>query len=118
MDPYWDEEAGSRDDLFAGAEAALRPLARGRLTFRRARSWDAAEAEADASFDVVFLDGMHDFPNVYGDATRWSRKVRGGGVLAGHDFSPEHPAVVRVATYVCSVLGRKLHLGGDTVWYC
>ena len=74
--------------------------------------------EADGSFDVVFLDGMHDFPNVYGDATRWSRKVRPGGVLAGHDFSPEHPAVVRVATYVCSALGRPLILGGDTVWYC
>lgn len=36
--------------------------------------------------DVVYIDGNHDFDYVMLDLLLWSRKVRAGGVVAGHDF--------------------------------
>ena len=56
VDPYWNEEDGSGDDLFAATYSSLLPLSRGRLRFRRAASWNVADEEADESFDVVLAN--------------------------------------------------------------
>lgn len=36
--------------------------------------------------DFVFIDGAHDFDNVILDIVLWSRKVRKGGIVSGHDY--------------------------------
>lgn len=36
--------------------------------------------------DFVFIDGAHDYDNVMLDIILWSRKVRKGGIVAGHDY--------------------------------
>ncbi len=38
------------------------------------------------SLDFVFLDGNHNFDYVMMDIILWSRKVRKGGIVAGHDY--------------------------------
>lgn len=38
------------------------------------------------TFDMVFLDAMHDYENVKADILRWYPRVRVGGVLALHDY--------------------------------
>jgi hypothetical protein len=52
----------------------------------RCFSADAAGLFADESLDFVYIDGNHEFFNVTGDIWRWSKKVRRGGIVAGHDF--------------------------------
>ncbi len=38
------------------------------------------------SLDFVYIDAMHDFDNVMFDIIEWSKKVRSGGIVSGHDF--------------------------------
>lgn len=52
------------------------------------RDWslNAVKSFNDESLDFVFIDGNHDFQNVTNDIAEWSKKVRRGGIIAGHDY--------------------------------
>lgn len=52
----------------------------------RACSREAAEFVPDWSLDFVYIDGDHRYAAVMDDLTIWSRKVRSGGIVAGHDY--------------------------------
>lgn len=82
--PYRGNRRGGKSDQhehnYAAARARLPPTSR----LLRTTSEDAV-AQVDAA-DVVYLDGNHDFDYVMLDLLLWSRKVRAGGVMAGHDF--------------------------------
>lgn len=61
----------------------------------------------DEHFDFIFIDGLHTYEAVSSDIKNSLRKLRSGGVLAGHDYQHEP---VRRAVHDC--LGRsniKLH---------
>jgi len=49
-------------------------------------SLDAVKDFEDNSLDFVYIDGAHDFQNVTNDIVEWSKKVRKGGVISGHDY--------------------------------
>lgn len=49
-------------------------------------SMSAVEAFDDGELDFVYIDGNHDFKNVADDICEWSKVVRSGGIVAGHDF--------------------------------
>jgi hypothetical protein len=49
-------------------------------------SMDALEDIPDRSLDFVYLDGNHRFEYVVNDIVGWSRKVRSGGIISGHDW--------------------------------
>jgi hypothetical protein len=55
------------------------------------KSLDAVRAVADRSLDFVYIDGHHNFQNVTNDIVEWSRKVRFGGIIAGHDYYGSKP---------------------------
>lgn len=40
----------------------------------------------DESLDFVFIDGDHHFDFIMEDIIAWSRKVRKGGIVSGHDY--------------------------------
>ncbi len=40
----------------------------------------------DESLDFVYIDGNHSFKFVTEDIFEWSKKVKPGGVIAGHDY--------------------------------
>jgi predicted O-methyltransferase YrrM len=48
-------------------------------------SLDAAALLADASFDLIFIDGDHGYASTAPDIAAWRSKVVPGGILAGHD---------------------------------
>lgn len=43
----------------------------------------------DNTLDAVFIDGAHDAENVAFDLRAWYPKVKSGGIIAGHDYSPD-----------------------------
>lgn len=48
-----------------------------------------AAAELDETPDFVFIDANHTYDDVRADILAWLPKVKPGGILAGHDYSPE-----------------------------
>jgi len=65
------------------------------------RDWsmEAVKKIPDESLDFVYIDGNHDFQHVTNDIVEWSKKVRKGGIIAGHDY------VKRRSSVECQVKG-------------
>ena len=64
------------------------------VTFVEKYSMDAVKEFADGSLDFVYIDGAHDFRNVVDDLCEWSRKVKIGGIVYGHDYKRRHNVYV------------------------
>lgn len=71
-------------------ETAERMKAYPRVTLIRKFSVDAAKDFKDGELDFIYLDGNHNFENITADLAAWSRKVRVGGIIAGHDYAQHH----------------------------
>ena len=54
-------------------------------------SMDVVKDFEDESLDFVYIDGNHDFQNVTNDIVEWEKKVRIGGIIAGHDYRKFKP---------------------------
>jgi len=74
----------------------------------QATSKDVAPAIEDGTLDGVFIDGCHYYECVEEDLRMWVPKVRKGGFIAGHDFSPQWPGVVRAV--------QEFRKNGQAVW--
>ncbi len=61
----------------------------------RLRSVQAARIFDDASLAMVMIDGGHSYEDVRDDIAAWRPKVRSSGLLAGDDYDPGFPGVVR-----------------------
>lgn len=58
----------------------------GKIALWRETSMEALRHVEDNSLDFVYIDGNHDFLNVTQDLHYWTKKVRSGGIVSGHDF--------------------------------
>ncbi len=67
-------------------EKAKTKLSQYNCVLVRKFSEEAAKDFADGSLDFVYIDGAHDYRNVAIDLCDWSKKVRVGGIVYGHDF--------------------------------
>ena len=52
----------------------------------RKTSMEAVKDFKDGSLDFVYIDGNHDLMHATEDIWEWSKKVRKGGVVSGHDY--------------------------------
>ena len=123
-----DHWAGSSDDFDAAYRARLeqRPVeAEFRAHLERLQldaqilrqdSRDAAASLAEDSVDLVFLDASHDRAAVEADIRAWRPKLRLGGLLAGHDYAPDHPGVVEAVDAAADALGLTLDRGPGSLW--
>ena len=50
-------------------------------------SAEALHDFSDHMFDFIYIDGCHTYDAVYHDILNWSRKLKPGGILAGHDYN-------------------------------
>ncbi|RJR26973.1 class I SAM-dependent methyltransferase [candidate division WWE3 bacterium] len=71
-------------------------MAKARLSGRncemiKKKSLDAVKDFADESLDFVYIDGDHSFQACTNDIVEWSKKVRMGGIVAGHDYIKHLP---------------------------
>lgn len=49
-------------------------------------SMNAINVFPDNSLDFVFIDGNHSLPYIIDDIAAWTKKVRIGGIISGHDY--------------------------------
>lgn len=63
----------------------------------RAWSMDAVKKFKDESLDFVYIDANHEYPFVMEDLSQWSKKIRKGGIISGHDYYvTRHPTRMQV----------------------
>lgn len=90
IDP-WIAYAGYSDEIHQSIfdkhfTQATEILAAYNCVIIRETSMRALAEFADGSLDFVYIDGNHEIPWVLDDICGWSRKVRTGGIVAGHDY--------------------------------
>lgn len=56
-------------------------------TIIRKTSMEAVLDFKDDSLDYVYIDGNHLFKYIAEDLSEWTKKVRKGGIVAGHDYA-------------------------------
>lgn len=49
-------------------------------------SMDAVKDFKDESLDFVYIDGNHEYKYVQEDIREWTKKVKKGGIVSGHDY--------------------------------
>lgn len=75
------------------------------------RSVEAAQCFSHGSFDVVYIDALHDYSEVLADITAWLPKVKKGGIISGHDYT-----LSGVQRAVNELLGIPDKVYSDTSW--
>lgn len=65
-------------------------------------SMDAVKGFDDEFLDFVYIDGNHEFQHVTNDIAEWSKKVKCGGIISGHDYTryKRNPRVCHVKSVV------------------
>lgn len=84
-DRYADHVSQPKLDRFY-SEAVQRLQAWPASQIIRRSSMGALRYVPDGSLDFVYIDGNHHFDYVIMDILEWSKKVRPGGMVAGHDY--------------------------------
>jgi len=73
------------DELLEDTRKRLDPYGK-RVEIIKGFSTNVAKVFADESLDFVYLDANHDFEHVVEDIAAWEKKVKVGGIIAGHDY--------------------------------
>lgn len=103
------------DQLYEKTRRRLAPYPN--CTIVRKSSMEAAKDFADRSLDFVYIDGNHQFKYVAEDICEWSKKVKVGGVICGHDYiytNPRTQAGICHVIYVLNAYTKAYHIGD---WY-
>ena len=84
-----------QDFLYGHAQRVLAPYPS--CTIIRKPSMEALVDFQNESLDFVYIDANHTFKYVVEDIYEWSKKVRKGGVIAGHDYAETNIIKVKIA---------------------
>jgi predicted O-methyltransferase YrrM len=63
-------------------------------------------------FDMVFIDGAHDFYSVLADISCWGKTLKAGGLLCGHDLDWES-----VNAAVSSLVPKAKNPPNTSIWH-
>ncbi len=108
------------DELYEKTQDRLKPY---NVKFIRKFSQDAVKDFDDNSLDFVYIDGNHKYQYVMDDLTEWTKKVRPGGIISGHDYRRDKSSLIQVVEalgdYTTAnnitffILGRKELMPGE-----
>jgi len=105
----------ARQDFLYGH--ACRTLAPYDCTVIRKTSMDALQVFPDESLDFVYIDGDHSFRYIAEDICEWTKKVRIGGIVSGHDYFNTIASARKLICQVKSVVDAYTKVLGITNWY-
>lgn len=98
IDPYKEYSSTLSSHLQAAKAEALRVLDefKSKIVIIYEKSVEAAKKIADESLDFVYIDGEHSYKAVKQDIPAWFPKVKKGGIVGGHDYTPDYfPGIVK-----------------------
>jgi hypothetical protein len=86
-------------------------------TVVRKTSMEAVVEFEDNSLDFVYIDGNHQFKYVAEDLFEWSKKVKPGGIICGHDYIYTNPRTQAGICHVIYVLNAYTKAFKIDDWY-
>jgi len=86
VDPWEVYDRVAQDRVDWRYSLAKDRLAKFSVEFMKMTSMEAVKQIPDESIDFVYIDGLHTFDAVVMDIIEWSKKVRKGGMVTGHDY--------------------------------
>ena len=99
------------DGFYEATKARLAPY---QCEIIRGFSLEVINQFRDGSLDYVYIDGNHNFQNLTNDISEWSKKVRVGGVISGHDYKREKKQVFNHTVQVVHGYTDAYHI---TPWF-
>lgn len=103
-------ERGRTVTVEAKARAKLAPYG---ATIIKKSSMEAVKDVPDEFLDFVYIDADHTYEAVKEDIREWSRKVRPGGIVSGHDyyeFKSGRGGIIPAVDEYIAKYGYKLNL--------
>lgn len=97
IDPWTPYRLRSQEEQTANYIETQRRLEPYKVTLIPRTSMDALAGVPEESLDFVYIDGLHEFEPVMLDIIHWSKRVRRGGIVAGHDYMWTYKAGVVAA---------------------
>lgn len=76
-------------------------------------SYNALKFFENKLCDLVYVDGGHTYAEAYKDIFDWTRKIKNGGFIAGHDYWHKFPGVVKA---VNELVGKPDKIFLDSSW--
>ena len=70
----------------------------------------------DNHFDLIFIDGLHEYDQLTKDCANYYSKLKEGGIFAGHDYNAIS-GVRQAADEFAAKVGREIHFTECDVWY-
>lgn len=108
-----DSYPGRRQRHLEAAKPRLEPL---NVDFILKSSMEAVKDVPDESLDFVFIDACHIYEFVRDDIREWSKKVRPGGIVSGHDYYESRRGLIGVIRAVDEYVGDHGHELKLTDW--
>jgi predicted O-methyltransferase YrrM len=65
------------------------------------------------TLDFIYIDANHDYEFVKDDITNALKKIKNGGLIAGHDYDKESPGVIKA---VNEIFGKPDIIFSDSSW--
>jgi hypothetical protein len=95
-DFFYSEEHGVTENAYLIAKSRFENDKQSFLL--KGRSEDMAKKFEDNFFDFVYIDADHSYEGVKNDINIWIKKIKKGGILAGHDWDP-NPEMKKVEKF-------------------
>ncbi len=83
----------------------------------RKTSMEAVLDFPDNSLDFVYIDANHEFRYIAEDLAEWTKKVRKGGIISGHDYFYTKTGTGEVNWHVAYVLNAYIGAYNIPNWY-
>jgi hypothetical protein len=115
-DDYLDTRGQARADfLYEHTKRVLAPFPNAKLI--RKTSMEAVKDFEDESLDFVYIDGNHQLKYVIEDLVEWTKKVKKGGVVCGHDYIYTSPRTQAGIVHVIYALNAYTQAYEINNWY-
>ncbi len=115
-DDYIDRHSQARlDGFFESTKQKLSKYKNAKII--RKTSMEALADFSDYSLDFVYIDGNHQLKYVVEDIVEWSKKVKVGGIISGHDYIYTNPRTMAGICHVIPAVKAYTEGYGIKNWY-
>jgi hypothetical protein len=83
----------------------------------RKTSMEAVADFANESLDFVYIDANHQLKYIIEDLVEWSKKVRPGGIVSGHDYIYTNPRTPAGICHVIPAINAYIQAYNIKNWY-